>query len=154
MNNQELKNFRKDFHDNLELGFHDKHKLGFNDYEKILMKTIKNTRISDESSKEIYVYMGSYGMVNGELAPICIDDKTVLYRKYRDLETEKEVQVHRDDIKVFESLNRVIYNPSDELTEKGYEESYNMIRYIYFKELLHSSEIDAYKLIKRLNPYK
>ena len=154
MNNQELKNFRKDFHDNLELGFHEKHKLSFKDYEKILKKTIKNTVVSDESSKEIYVYMGSYGMINGTMAPICINDKTVLFRRYKDIETAREVQVHKDDIKVFESLNRVIFAPVDEITEEGYDESFNRVQYLYFKELLHSNEIDAYKLIKRLTPSK
>lgn len=154
MNNQELKNFRKDFHDNLELGFHEKRKLSFKDYEKILKKTIKNMHISEETSKEIYIYMGSYGMINGTMAPICINDRTVLFRRYKDIETAREVQVHKVDIKVFESLNRVIFAPVDEITEEGYDESFNRVQYLYFKELLHSNEIDAYKLIKRISPLK
>lgn len=154
MNNQELKNFRKDFHDNLELGFLEKHKLSFKDYEKILKKTIKNTRICEESSKEIYIYIGSYTMRNGELSLTYMDDNSALFRKYKDIESEKIVQINKYDTKTFESMNYVIYGVADELTEECYEDVYEVFRYAYFKELLNSSEIDAYKLIKRLTPLK
>ena len=151
MNSQELKNFRKDFHDNLELGFYEKHKLSFKDYEKILKKTIKNMHISEESSKEIYIYMGSYAMKNGELTLTYIDDDSVIIRKYRDIETEKNIQVCRYDTKTFESMNYVVYGVVNELIEEDYEEAYERFRFAYFKELLNSSETDAYKLIKKLH---
>ena len=151
MNSQELKNFRKDFHDNLELGFYEKHKLSFKDYEKILKKTIKNMHVSEETSKEIYIYMGSYAMKNGELALTYIDDDSVIIRKYKDIETEKTIQVSRYDTKTFESMNYVVYGVVNELIEEDYEEAYETFRFAYFKELLNSSETDAYKLIKKLH---
>jgi hypothetical protein len=154
MNNQELKNFRKDFHDNIELAFFEKHRLSIKDYEKVLRKTIKNTKISDESSREIYVYMGSFGLKNGNLAPTPIDDKSVLFRRYKDIETETMVLISKENIRSFESENYVVYAISSELTEEGYEEAYDIVKYRYFIELLHSSEMDAYRLIKRLNPSK
>ena len=155
MNNQELKNFRKDFHDNLELGFLEKHKLSLKDYERILKKTIKNTKISDESSREIYVYMGSFGLKNGNLAPISYDDKSVLFRRYKDIETEKMVLISRENVNSFNWDNYIIYAVKNELPEEGYDEIFEIVKYRYFKELLHSSEMDAvYKLINRIYPSK
>lgn len=154
MNNQELKNFRKDFHDNLEIAFGEKHKLSYKDYEKILRKTIKNTRISDESSREIYVYLGSFGLKNGSLEPVPINDNAVLFRRYKDIETEKTILVSRENAGTFDSEHYVVYDPADELNKKGYDETFDMFKYAYFKELLHSSEMDAYRLIKRIDPFK
>ena len=154
MNNQELKNFRKDFHDNVELGFHKKHKLSLKDYKKILKKTVDNTIISEESSKEIYVFMGNYTMANGSISLTYYNDKEILFRKYKDLETGRIIQICKDDIERFESRNNIVFNVSDELTEEAYDETYDVIKCAYFKELLYSSELDAYKLIKRLTPSK
>lgn len=154
MNNQELKNFRKDFHDNIELAFLEKHRLSLKDYEKVLRKTIKGTRISDESSREIYVYMGSFGLRNGNLVLTPKDDKSVLFRRYKDIETEKMVLISRENMRTFESENYVVHAISDELTEESYEEAFDIVKYRYFKELLHSNEMDAYRLIKRLSPTK
>lgn len=154
MDNNEIKDVRKQFNYNIMKFFYEKHTMEYKDYENILKMTIKEAKISEESSDKIYVYMGSYRMLNGRAILTYNNDKELVYKKYKDIETGNSITVNKSSIDAFEKENKVIFSIVTDYTEEEYIKTYDFIKYVYFKELLSTDKEDAYKLIKRLTPNK
>ena len=154
MNKEELTKYRENFYENIQKGFFQKHMMELKDYKEILKNTIKEEKISVETSNKIFVYMGSYAMLNGHATLTYNNDKDLVYKKYKDLETGNSVTVNKASINAFEKENKVIFPVVEEYTESEYMESYDMVRYVYFEKLLTSDEEESYRLIKRLTPSK
>lgn len=154
MDNRELDNFRKTFFENVEKGFYEKHTMELRDYEDIIKTTVKGTKVSENTSNHIYVYMGSYAMKQGKACITYNNDSDLVYKKYRDIETENTITVNKASVDAFEAENRIIFSVVSEYTEEEYQEIFDMFRIFYFKQLLSSSDEKSFALIKRLTPLK
>ena len=154
MDNRELENFRKQFNENVEKEFQKKYMMNIREYKEIIKKTVKETKVSNETSNHIYVYMGSYAMKQDNISITYNGDKDLIYKKYRDIETGNTIAVSRISIDTFEKNEKVIYSVINDYTEKEYEELYDMLRTFYFKQLLTSDEEKSLELIKKLTPSK
>lgn len=155
MNNKELENFRTRFHNNLMEGFVLNYQLELKDYHNILEKTICETKSNEESSKKIYIYIGSFKKaVNGQICLTYNNDPDSNFKLYKDIETEEEEQVEYKVAKVFEKKNRVIFPVIGEYKTEEYDEAYKNLRFLYYSNLLYSDENSAYRIVKKLTPNK
>lgn len=154
MNNKELENFRTKFNGNVEKEFQKKYMMNIKDYEEIIRKTVKETKISNETSNHIYVYMGSYALKQDNISITYNGDKDLVYKKYKDIETGNTINVNKISVDTFEKNNTVIFSVVSDYTKEEYEDLYDMLRTFYFKQLLSSSEEKSLELIKKLTPLK
>jgi len=111
--------------------------------------------IKEAKEKRIYVYMGCYAMVNGIAKLTYNGDKSIVYKKYRDLETGNTVTVNKNTVEAFEKENNIIFTIVDDYTQEEYEETYKVIKKTYENEMQNfGNKEEAYKLIKRFTPPK
>ena len=118
----------------------------------------KPLNVIDEKHQEderIFVYMGSYAMVNG-VATLTYDiDKSFVYKKYRDLESGNTLTVNKDSLKAFEKGKKIINVVVQEYTPEAYEETFKVVKKTYEDEMKnYGNKEEAYKLMKRLTPLK
>ena len=102
----------------------------------------------------LYVYMGSYAMVEGKAKLTYNEDKSIVYRKYRNIENGETITVNKASIDLFEKENNIIFVVVDDYTPENYEKTYEVVKKTYEKELSSSNKEEAIKLIKRLTPLK
>lgn len=113
-----------------------------------------NSNDKKHEEEKIFVYMGSYAMVNGVATLTYSTDKSFVYKKYRDIESGNTFTVNKDSIEAFEKGKKIIFPVVEDYTTKEYEETYKVIKETYNKESSSSNKEEAYKLIKRLTPLK
>jgi len=154
MNNDELNNFRAKFHDNLEECFCDSNLIELKDYQRVFKETVKRTRVSEETSENIYVYIGSY-IFDGKHTTLTYNNNPVLtYKMYRDIETGYMKKVFKNLTKDFEQTNKILFPEIISYSVESYDKEYDHLKYLYFKELLNKDQKSAYKLMKQLTPSK
>ena len=107
-----------------------------------------------KEDKRVYVYMGSYAMVNGVAKLTYNSDDSYVYKKYRDIESGNTLTVNKRSVEAFEKGKKIIFPVVEDYTTKEYEETYKVIKETYNKESSSSNKEEAYKLIKRLTPLK
>lgn len=117
-------------------------------------KSIEKMDKMNQEDKKVYVYMGSYAMVNGIATLTYNGDKSFVYKKYRDIESGNTFTVNKDSIDAFEKGKRIIFPVVEDFTPEGYEKTFQVVKEVYNKEASTTSKEDAYKLIKRLTPLK
>ena len=111
--------------------------------------------IKEAKEKRIYVFMGSYAMIDGKAKITYSTDKSFVYKKYRDLETGNTVTVNKTAVEAFEKENDIIFTIVDDYTSEEYEKTYEIVKKTYEEEMRNfGNKEEAYKLIKRLTPLK
>ena len=110
--------------------------------------------LNNKTSERIFVFMGSYEMIDGIATLTYNSNRKIVYKKYRDLETGETITVNISSVELFENENKIIHTIVDEYTQEEYEKTYEVIKETYYKELSSSNKEEVYKLIKRLTPLK
>lgn len=141
MNSEELKAYRKNFHDNLEIYQKEK------SVDEIVDVCMNETQIKSENSNKIMVCIGSYKEEKEGLGVkqylTYKDEFNIDYRQYCDLETNEIYNVERDQIKDFERKYKVVYLPIAIYNVQEYYKKFMELKRIFFKELLYTDQEEA-----------
>ena len=138
MNSEELKEYRKKYHDNLKKYYGEKN------LDEILDMSVSETQIKPENTNKIMVCIGSYIELKEGLATIQYltykDEYNISYRQYCDLETNEIYNVQKEQIKEFERRYKVIYMPIVIYNIQEYYKKFRELRREFFGELLYDDQ--------------
>lgn len=153
MNNSELKNYRKNFYTKLEEFIKEKESLTLDDLYLILGKCIKECNTTEETSKKILIYIGSYVHKkedNKEIEHLTYDGNfNAEYKLYKDVETGFIYKSLVKESKKFEKAYKILYPTINIYNIQEYNKQYEKMRLEYYKKLLYGSQKSTYKLMKK-----
>jgi len=155
MDNNELTIFRKKFYKNLENFIKDNKVLEDGDLYNIMKQTINDLSISEETSKKIMFYLGTYAKEEGKYSTkeylTYETNPKADHKLYADLETGLTYKVLMDNVKKFEQQYNVISRDIKIYNMKKYNKEFELLKYKYFKNLLYNSQNTSLKLVKKDN---
>ena len=141
MNSEELRQFRKNFYENLEKDMKNK------SLDEIVETSMHQTEIKNENTNKIMVCIGSYKKEKEGLEfkqyLTYKDEFNIDYRQYCDLESGETYLIKRDDIKEFESKYKTIYLQINIYNVQEYYKKYNELKRKFFKSLLYAEQDEA-----------
>jgi len=155
MDNNELTIFRKKFYKNLENFIKDNKVLEDGDLYNIMKQTINDLSISEETSKKIMFYLGTYAKEEGKYSTkeylTYETNPKADHKLYADLETGLTYKVLMDNVKKFEQQYNVISRDIKIYNMQEYNKEFELVKYKYFKNLLYNSQNTSLKLVKKDN---
>ena len=152
MNERELNKFRKDYYKKLEECIQEKDSITLEDFNRVLQKVLMQTKIENETSNKIMLYIGSYTLKDNKLGSreILTYDGNVnaKYKKYIDIETQEIYKVEVSRVKEFEKEYITVDMPVSIYNLQEYLKNYNHIREIFFKKLIYNPQDKVVNKIK------
>ena len=153
MNNDELNRFRKNYYKKLEESINEKDSITIDDFNNIIKKVLIQTKIENESSNKIMVYVGSYAVNKNQLSTkeVLTYDENInaKYKKYIDIETQEVYRVDISNVKEFEKEYITVKLPVSMYNFQEYLKNYNDFRETFFKKLIYNSQEEIVDRVKK-----